>query len=72
MICPQCKAEDKKSCVREGMGMTTAMYCAPYYDEDGKYHHHDYNSTTREYHCTNGHSWTERTSGKCWCGWSNN
>lgn len=53
------------------MSMTTAMYCQPFYDEDGKYHHHDANTTTTEYRCSNGHQWTERTTGNCWCGWPN-
>lgn len=69
MKCSQCVKEGKKSKVYPGVGMTTAMYCSLFYDEDGKYHHHDNNITTQEYSCSNGHKWTEKTSGSCWCGW---
>lgn len=69
MKCPQCKKEGKKSKVYPGVGYTTCMYCPPFYDEEGKYHNHDGNVTTQEYSCSNGHKWTERTTGSCWCGW---
>lgn len=69
MICPECKKEGKKSRVCPGVSMVTAMWCPPFYDEDGKYHHHDANITTTNYKCSNGHTWTERLSGLCWCGW---
>lgn len=69
MICPKCKKEGKKSRVYPGMGTSTLLFCPPFYDEEGKYHNHDSNTTTTEYKCSNGHKWTERTSGSCWCGW---
>ena len=69
MICPQCKSEGKKSEVYMGYGYTTSMCCPSYYDEEGRLHDHDGNITTTNYHCSNGHRWTEKTSGKCWCGW---
>lgn len=69
MKCPQCVKEGKKSKVYPGVSMTTAMWCPPFYDEEGNYHHHDSNVTTTEYSCSNGHKWTEKTSGSCWCGW---
>lgn len=69
MICPQCKAEDMKSCVSAGMMTRTLLYCPSYWDESGKEHAHDSNVTTTEYRCSNGHAWTEKSSGSCWCGW---
>ncbi len=38
MICEECKKQGLKSRVTPGHGSSTAMYCAPFYDEDGKYH----------------------------------
>jgi len=69
MKCPQCIKEGKKSTVYPGVSTTTLMYFPPFYDEDGKYHHHDGNTITTSYGCSNGHKWTESTSGSCWCGW---
>lgn len=72
MICPKCKKKGLKSRVFPGTGTTTLMYCQPFYDEQGQYHHHDSNVNTMEYECSNGHHWTEQASGECWCGWPNN
>ena len=69
MKCPQCTKEGKKSQVYPGMCTTTLLFCPPYYDEDGKYHNHDSNTTTTQYKCSNGHEWVENTRGSCWCGW---
>lgn len=69
MICPQCQKEGKKSIIYPGMGYTTLVWNPPFYDENGKYHHHDTNATTSEYKCSNGHAWTEVTYPSCWCGW---
>ncbi len=69
MICPECKKEGLKSTVYPGVGMTTAMYFSPFYDEEGNYHDHDANTTTTDYSCSNGHKWIEKTTGSCWCGW---
>ena len=33
----------------------TLMYSAPYYDENGVYHHEDPNVYTTEYECSLGH-----------------
>lgn len=70
MICEECKKEGKKSQVNEGPSMTTCMGFSPYYDEDGKHHSHDPNTSTVSFSCSNGHSWVERIGGSCWCGWS--
>lgn len=69
MICPECQKEGKKSMVYPGVSSTTLMYCAPFYDEKGEFHNHDSNITTTPYSCSNGHEWTEKSSGSCWCGW---
>lgn len=72
MMCSQCVAEGKRSSIREGLGTRTLVYCAPFYDEDGKYHIHDMNMNYKAYSCSNGHTWNavkERSS--CWCGWEN-
>ncbi len=70
MICPECKEQGLKSTVHGGgAGMTTLKYCPPYYDEDGKFHSHDSNITTSNWSCSNGHRFTIKSSGSCWCGW---
>ena len=43
MICPICKFKKIKSIVKPHGGSSTAMYCSPYYDENGNYHNHDLN-----------------------------
>lgn len=71
--CPKCEEEGKKSKVysrRGGMGCTsTLMNSEPWYDEDGRMHHHDRNSTKSEHQCSNGHTFDMTYYGKCWCGW---
>jgi hypothetical protein len=53
--------------VSVGMSMTTLMYCAPFYDEAGRFHSHNPNTTTTQYSCSNGHRWSESVKPKCWC-----
>jgi len=69
MICKQCQTDGEKSTIQVGVGTTTLLYCAPYFDEDGKYHNHDSNISTSNYTCSNGHKFSKSTSGSCWCGW---
>lgn len=71
MICEMCKEAGDKSTVTPGGSSTTLMYCSPYYDEDGNYHHHDSNKTKTFYKCSKGHSWSETRGNSCWCGWKN-
>jgi len=59
----------EKSIVQTGQGSITLAYCPPFYDEYGNYHDHDSNIRTQTYQCSNGHTWTEKTTGSCWCGW---
>ena len=65
MKCPVCIEKGLKSSVYPGFGSCTAMYCAPYYDEDGKYHNHDMNTSTYSYSCSQGHKWTVSSNEKC-------
>lgn len=65
MKCPQCIQENKTSTVAIWGSMTTAMYYTPYYDKDGKYHHHDGNTITTDYRCSNGHKWMENSKREC-------
>lgn len=69
MICPECQKQGLRSRVTPGPIVTTLMYCPPFYDEDGKYHSHDANSSSTSYSCSNGHCWTEVSQPTCWCGW---
>ena len=70
MICPECKEQGLRSCVTPGAGTSTLMYCPGYYDEDGRYHSHDLNTSSTSYSCSNGHRWTEVGKPiRCWCGW---
>ncbi|HUU59961.1 MAG TPA: hypothetical protein VMZ50_10480 [Phycisphaerae bacterium] len=70
MICPQCRAEGRRSTVTAGAGSMTSAYYPPFYDEDGKHHVHDANGGSQEFTCSNGHRWRESTGpAPCWCGW---
>lgn len=65
MKCPVCEEKKMKSCVYIGHSMSTLMYCTPYYDEEGLYHHHDSNTSTTTYTCSVGHAWSESQKGSC-------
>lgn len=65
MKCPVCVEKGLKSSVYPGMMTSTAMYCPPYYDEDGNYHSHDGNTHTTNYSCSQGHTWAESSKGTC-------
>ena len=70
MICPECAKVGMTSRVYPGVGSQTLVYYPPFYDEQGRYHDHDRNTTTTDYTCSNGHVWAEaRMPEKCWCGW---
>lgn len=68
-FCSRCLYQGKKSKITIGLSTKTLAYYPPFYDEQGKYHDHDANTTTTEYSCSNGHNWTESSTGSCWCGW---
>lgn len=65
MKCPVCVKLGMKSTLQGGPGTVTAMYCPPYYDEDGNYHNHDNNTTTSGFKCSNGHSFVTEGHGAC-------
>jgi hypothetical protein len=59
MICQTCREEGKKSTIEEGLCFSTLVHCSPYFDTNGVRHHHDSNTLTREYECSNGHRWRQ-------------
>ena len=65
MICEKCKVEGLKSYVYVGCSSVTLMYSPSYYDKDGNYHSHDFNWSTTEYSCSNGHHFTVRSKMGC-------
>jgi hypothetical protein len=65
MICPICKVKNLKSILKDYGSMVTCLYCIPFYDEDGNYHHHDRNNITTGYDCSNGHKFNIVTQKKC-------
>ena len=73
MLCPECKKNGQKSKVYPGPSFTTATYYPPFYDEEGRFHRHDGNTTVTNYECSNGHNF-EAASGPipCFCGWPAN
>lgn len=69
MICPICKEENLISTIELGLAHTTYAGFPAFYDELGRYHHHDDNSKIRNCKCSNGHEFRYRTQNECWCGW---
>lgn len=69
VFCQECQAIDITSTVRDNGRSTTLMYCMPFYDKDGKKHHHDTNHVTASYICSNGHCFSVKIYNTCWCGW---
>ena len=68
--CPTCVQQLLRSTVHEGTSKSTAVYCPPFYDEEGRRHHHDANRRSRSFRCSNGHSWIDHKPNTCWCGWA--
>ena len=74
MICPICKIRNLKSCVYPQGSSRTMAYYRPFFNEDGVEHHHDANSTSTSYRCSNGHVWVTHKRGRCPtndCEWNN-
>ena len=65
MRCPVCVEEGTASRVFEDGTRSTLMYCEPWYDEEGIYHHHDSNTLTTGLSCSNGHRFTRRGHAGC-------
>lgn len=58
-FCPECQKQGLTSNVFVGISTSTALYYEPYYDKEGNYHDENPNLITTEYHCSNGHEWSE-------------
>jgi hypothetical protein len=74
MICAKCKEMGLKSQVNSGSTLTTLMGTFPFYDEDGVYHDHDFNTISTDYRCTNNHNFTKSYRKSCPspdCEWNN-
>lgn len=56
MKCPECEKEGKLSKVWVGPESTTLLQVKEFFDENGVYHYHDLNVTTRNFTCSNQHS----------------
>lgn len=67
MICEECQKEGLKSTIRIGVSSSTLAYCPPFYDEEGRLHHHDPNINTINYSCSNGHNFSKSSKSRCWC-----
>lgn len=65
MFCSECKKQGLKSEIYIGGSFTTNMFVNPFYDEEGKYHIHDINTTATNYVCSNGHKWVELKHCRC-------
>lgn len=63
ILCPECEAP----AVDEQAVPVTAMYFAPFFDEQGRRHVHGSNGSGVLWTCKNGHSWSP-PGRKCWCG----
>lgn len=65
MKCEECIKLKKKSKVFERVGSSTLMNIISFYDEQGQYHYHDNNIYTKNYECSNGHSFSTHTKHSC-------
>ena len=57
-ICPECKKLGQKSTVYQGVAYSTLLASTAHYDESGKYHYNDPNTTTICYECSKGHGFS--------------
>jgi hypothetical protein len=57
MRCPKCVSAGLRSTVAVGISTSTCIASSAYYDEDGRYHLDDPNTTTTGYSCSQGHNW---------------
>lgn len=69
MICSECQQACQTSTITELGCSKTMLYYPPFFDEQGKRHHHDGNYRTTGYRCSNGHTWSTKIRAQCWCGW---
>lgn len=61
MKCPECVATGQRSRVYPGARGAFYRGEAPFYDEDGVFHRHGTDTERRDFSCSIGHQWTERT-----------
>lgn len=70
MKCTECHKHGQTSCVFSlGSSSTLLGGQVEFWDVDGNRHIHDPSVVTTDYRCSNGHVWTEKRGGSCWCGW---
>ena len=69
MKCKHCEAEGETSELTLHTSHTTLMCSLSYYDEEGRFHHHDPNTKSDRVTCSRGHSYEHRATDACWCGW---
>lgn len=62
MKCPECEANGQKSQVYERSRTMTLVAITPSYDEEGRAHIHEANTTTTDFECSNGHRFTLQES----------
>lgn len=65
MKCPTCVAEGELSEVEDRGGARTLMGFFPFFDDQGRRHSHDPNTTSHDYRCSRGHSWKEEEQTPC-------
>jgi hypothetical protein len=65
MICQKCKDEGLKSKVTSCGGTSTLMWFSSHHDAQGSYHHHDGNTITSSYKCSNGHLFSAKYKKQC-------
>jgi DNA-directed RNA polymerase subunit RPC12/RpoP len=66
--CPECGS---RAITPNMMSTRTSMLYDAFWDDDGRWHSHDPNSSERGLRCRGcGHVWAEKTYATCWCGWS--
>lgn len=68
--CPFCTSRDDRSAVFVDCTIKTALAVSHYYDEAGRWHMHDPNTTSIVYHCAANHVWRDEKRDRCWCGWT--
>jgi hypothetical protein len=70
MKCPECQQAGETSYVYPGHTTETLALFQSFYDEEGRYHHHNGNRCWTTYRCSRGHTWRIlEVPVPCWCGW---
>ena len=63
MKCDKCVESGLKSTIDVNDNYNDCIGARTFYDEEGRFHHHDYPTTT--YRCSNGHTWKKTARAKC-------